>query len=846
MRRKSLVALPLITIIFFLCRAQAQTKITGSVHDAETGAILAGANILLEELNLGTISDGEGKFIFRSIPPGKYTVSAGFVGYQILKQTVRISGEAEYPLVFGLMPAILAGQSIEITSTRAREGETPVTFSNLTNKDISNSYTAADIPMILDKLPNTYSYSLTGDNLGYSFLSIRGFDQKRVGVMINDIPMNDPEDHQVYWVDLPDLAESTEDIQVQRGVGSSIYGTSTFGGSVNILTKNFASDKYMRITFGGGSYNTIKALAEYKSGLIDNTYAFYARVSQIASDGYRLHSQSDLWAYFIGMERYDRSFVTRINIINGHERTHPDWYGIPSDILSVDRRYKYETYDNAVDDFTQPQVHLISEWNIGTSAQIANTFYYIHGSGYYENLKEKQSLDAFGMRPYATSDPNLFGPDSLRYYATDPEVDSLLYVSPNGKYEVTATDLVRQKWVKKNQYGWIGKLTYGMDDGFMTIGASVYGFASDHYGKVLWAKHLPVEYDAERKYYGYSGERFYSSGYFNMLYNAFPKTKMMANLLYEYKNQKFKHRQEGLFAPEAMNRYQVNYNFFSPRVGVTYSFNERLSSYWNISFAQREPSDDDLYNWWSGADELGQAPLFARSDTIRTNGQIRYIEWQEPYVQPESVVDYETGISFQGDKIKMKGSLYYMDFRNEIVLSGDRDNEGRPIKGNADKTVHTGVEMQGEYVFHNSLHIGGNAAYSKNYFKAFIQREDGEDRDQSGNNLAGFPNWLANFYTTINVNNLNSTLSWRYVGKRYLDNTNNKARTVAAYNIFNLHFSYRIKNVLAVPEMRMLFRINNLFNVIYETYGYYDSWSETAYLYPGAPRNYYLGIVFSL
>ncbi|MCP4367900.1 MAG: TonB-dependent receptor plug domain-containing protein, partial [Deltaproteobacteria bacterium] len=174
-------------------------------------------------------------------------------------------------------------------------------------------YTASDIPMLLSEVPGVYSYSLTGDNLGYSFLKIRGFDQRRIGVMINDIPLNDPEDQEVYWVDLPDMTESIQDIQIQRGVGSSVYGTSTFGGSVNIKTTNFNSEKSAKLTFGGGSYNTRKAAAEYNSGMIKNTYAFYGRFSKITSDGYRRYSASELQSYFLGFERYDKDMITRVN-----------------------------------------------------------------------------------------------------------------------------------------------------------------------------------------------------------------------------------------------------------------------------------------------------------------------------------------------------------------------------------------------------------------------------------------------------------------------------------------------------------------------------------------------------
>lgn len=843
MCNKYLYPIIFISLIVLSRHSQGQAVIRGHVYDAESGALLAGANLMIEELNKGTISDGEGNFVFKSILPGNYTVSAGFIGYQPLKKKIQINENIEYEIIFPLFPAILSGQSVEITSTRAIEGKTPVTFSNLSRKEISEYYTAADVPMILNRMPNTFSYSLTGDNIGYSFLSIRGFDQKRVGVMINDIPMNDPEDHQVYWVDLPDLAESTEDIQVQRGVGCSIYGTSTFGGAINILTKNYSSDKFMRLTIGGGSYNTRKALAEYNSGLIDNKYGFYARVSKISSDGYRRDSGSDLRAYFFGMERLDRDFVTRINIVNGHERTHPDWYGIDVTTLAKDRRFKWETYDDTVDDFSQPQIQLINEWNITAASKISNTLYYIQGSGYYENLKETEPLTGFGMLPYDTFDPTLFGADSLNYYQADTN-DVL--IMRNGEYRVINTDLVRQKWVKKNQYGWIGKYTYAMGDGLMTLGASAYLFDSDHYGKVIWAKHMPSYYSPERIYYGYNGERYYGSGYFNILYNAYPNTNVMANLLYEFKNVKFRHRQEGLFEPIDMNRYTLTYNFFSPRIGVTYTLLNNLSCYTNISYSQREPSDDDLYNDFSGADELGATPLFASSDTIRSGGRIRFVEWSNPYVKPESVTDFEIGIGYITALCNLKANVYYMDFSNEIIMLGDRDKEGRPIKGNADKTIHKGVEIQAEFSLKPYMRTGGNLSLSKNYFKSFIQKNDQGEKDLSGNDLAGFPGWLANFYMAFTVENLNTTIFWRYVGKRFLDNTSMSERSMPSYNLFDLNLSYGLKNISLFPDLRIFFRINNLFNTEYETYGYYDRWYETSYLYPGAPRNYYLGVTLNM
>jgi iron complex outermembrane recepter protein len=829
--------------------AQSSGRIDGRVIDGETGEVLAGANLLLEDSNQWTTSDTKGQFEFESLAANIITISAGYIGYRVAKLRVDLSRSQRVTVTIPLQPIILQGQAIVVTATRAIERETPVTFSNITAEQIDQQHTVADLPMLLSQMPNTYSYSLTGDELGYTFLKIRGFDQKRIGVMINDIPLNDPEDQQVYWVDLPDLAESAEDIQVQRGVGNAGYGHPTFGGSVNIKTEIFASEREIKIMMGGGSYNTRKLLAEYKSGLLQNTYAIYGRFSRILSDGYRRNSSSDLTAFFLGFEKYDRDMITRLNIFYGTERTHPDWDGIPRDMLSYDRRYKKEMYPNAVDDFKQPQYQLINDWQISPFFNLSNTFYYIRGQGYYENLKEQTRLREYGMDEFNTTDPALFGADSLDYYATAG--DSTLFRESDGSYRVEKTDLVRQKWVEKNQYGWIGKLNYNTEDAIMTFGTSIYLFDSDHYGKVLWAKNIPADYSAEYEYHGYNGLKYNVSVYLNYLYRLMRKTTVMTNLLYEHKQYTFEQRAEGLFRGSELNRYQVGYDFFNPRVGLNYDVSPDLNVYGNISVAQREPSDDDLFDQFTGADDLGADPLFERTDTVRTAGRVEYVRWSEPLVYPELVLDYEAGLGYQQRNWNLKLNVYYMDFRNEIVPLGTVDNDGMPVKGNAEQTIHAGVEFSIAAKPLSYFSLDGNIAWSENYFKKYTERVVTDwntmvvsRNDLSGNPIAGFPGLVANVCLGLKGRNLYSCLLYRYIGKQYLDNYGYEDRTIDPFNRLDLILDYRLDRVLSFAEIRLLLKINNVLDALYETAGYYDSWDERAYYYPAAPRNYYLSVGF--
>jgi iron complex outermembrane recepter protein len=820
--------------------SQQVTQIQGMVYDDNSGVGLAGANIRLEEMNQGISSADSGKFSFSDIPNGRYTISVGYIGYKLKKISVLVKNTEKMFIPINLVPYILDGQTVEVTGTRAIEGETPVAFTNISNKELEETYTASDVPMILNEVPGVYAYSLTGDNLGYSFLKIRGFDQRRIGVMINDIPLNDPEDQEVYWVDLPDLAESVQDIQIQRGVGSTIYGTSTFGGSVNIKTSNYAAERSSQITLGGGSFNTRKALLEYNSGLVNNSYSFYGRFSKITSDGYRRNSSSDLQSFFLGFERYDKDIVTKLNIFSGEEVTHPDWDGIPESILQNDRRYKLETYKNAVDNFTQSHFQLINEWTINSRMSWHNSFFYVRGEGFYENQKTGKKLTDFGMNYFETTDPGFFGADSLNYYLSDNDT---LVVSAENKYTLRRTDLVRQKWVKKNQYGWITKFTFDAGDGFATLGSSMYLFDSHHFGKVLWAKHIPSQYSADRKYYDYNGDRYAIALYFNYLYDVFEDAKLMTNLLYEHKSSEFQQSETALYTNDLLNRYTVSYNFVSPRIGLNYSISPQISVYGNLSFAQREPADNELWDNFTGPDDLGVQPLFEDSKTVTKNGQIQYIEWSNSMIDPESVFDYEAGVNYNAGNIKSSLNLYYMDFRNEIVPLGSLHNDGSPVKGNAEQTVHMGAEFDLHYKPVNYFQFSGNFSYSNNYFKEFIQNTyDGGTEDLGGNKISGFPELMGNLRVTNYWNNLTSSISLRYVGKQYLDNTENEERTIDAFNLANFAIDYRLKDFIYFPEVRFMFTVNNVFDTSYEAAGYY--YFENFY-YPGAVRNYYFGLTLN-
>ncbi|UCH09575.1 MAG: TonB-dependent receptor, partial [Fidelibacterota bacterium] len=688
-----------IILTLFICHGTlvAASTVSGRVLDKDSLQPLHGANVLVEELGIGSATDEGGRYTVENIPDGEYTISTSMIGYTVSKALVAMPASED--IDFLLAPAVIPGQAIIITGDRVRKGQAPIPFTDITRKQIEERGTLQDIPMLLEMVPGIYSYSDAGNGIGYTFLKLRGFDQRRVNVSIDGVPLNDPEDHNVYWVDIPNLLANVEDIQVQRGIGTSLYGRNAFGGSVNMVTSNFPGERRFGVEVGAGSYNTRKYSIDFLSGLINNTYSFYGRFSRITTDGYRRDAWSELWSYFLSAVRYGRNTSLKINVYGGPERSHAAWDASPASVLAEDHRHNpYSFYDNETDNFNQPHYELHYQWRIGDNLVLRNSFFYIRGEGYYEQLKDARKLEEYGIEEFKTLDPDLFGADSLEYYSgidLDGDWENDALESEDGYFTLERTDLVRQKWVLKDQYGWIPTLRSEFDKGRVSVGMEISTFTSDHFGKVLWAKYLPQSANPEDPYYTYTGEKFWVSPFIHVLFQPSSKLALMGELQYQYKTYSFMQREAGNFSGSLRNAYNVSYHFVHPRAGVNYNPMPGVDLFVYLGAASREPSDDDLFDVWDGPDDLGKAPLFAQSDTVRKGGEIAYIEWDEPRTEPESLTDIEVGGGYRNDFLSLNATLYYMFFTNEIVPYGGVDDDRFPITGNAESTIPRGIELEG-------------------------------------------------------------------------------------------------------------------------------------------------------
>ncbi|RMG60929.1 MAG: TonB-dependent receptor [Calditrichaeota bacterium] len=772
---------------------------------------------MLQPLKTGTTTDEHGRFRFKDLAPGQYRLEVSFLGYVSWQGQLKLAAGQQVHLPIALTPTALPGQEVVVEATRAREGETPVVFSNISSQYIQENHTVEDIPMMLTEIPNVFAYSDAGNGTGYSYVKIRGFDQKRVGVMVNGIPLNDPEDHQVYWVDLPDVAESLENIQIQRGVGSSLYGISTFGGSLNLLTQAPSLERRLEVFSNYGSYNSRKFGFEFNSGLLKNRWTVYARFSRLLSDGYRERSGTAQWAYFATISRLGDRSLTQINLYGGKEITHAAWDASPESVLRVNPRHNPITYENAIDNFSQPHFELHHTIRFSPGLRWKNSLFYIRGKGYYESLKEGRDLWEYGLAPQ---------PDSLE------------------------SDLIRQKWVAKNQYGWISEASLQHSRGELTLGTYLSLFNSDHWGEVDKLINPPFNVvglersgDLNFRYYQYSGDKYYITAFLNELYRPHRRVNVMVNLHFQHMRYQFQHGKAGNFVGPFRHTFEVNYNFFNPRVGVTWKAHRAVTVFGNVSLAQREPADDELYDIFQGPDDLGVPPLFARADTIRRNGQVEKIRWHDPLVKPERLLDLELGGSARLGRSEWKANLFWMNFHNEIVPFGQFDEEGNPIRGNAERTVHRGVELSSRIPLPARLEFRGNLSLNDNYFSDFKMTDYGGNQvDLSGNTIAGFPEWLANARLTYRGRGLVLSLHLQHVGKQYLDNTQNEDRIIPSFDLLNATALWTIKPARSARSVQFSLRLNNILDKRYFTAGYYDSWTNENYYWPGAGFNVIAGL----
>jgi len=760
--------------------------------------------------------------------------------------------------------------AVSVSSTNAELRTNSVTFSNISRELLEATQTNQDIPMLLNQMPSIVSYSENGNGIGYSNISIRGFDQRRIAVLINGIPQNDPEDHNLYWINYSDISESMENIQIQRGAGLINYGAAAIAGSINLTGINFSKDKYIKLSTGGGfqefggiennnflSTNNSKFKFEYSSGLIDEKYAFYGKMSRINSWGYRDQSFSFMNTFYLSAIRYDENLSTQINVYGGNQNDGLAYYGTPKsftkDVNLRRQNFNYWEYDSTgqnfsfgsemkrfeVEDFSSPHFEIINEYKISDDITVNSSLFYFTGKGYFD-FSGAGWTDASTFR---LNESNGFA------NAEDPR------------------NPIIRSWVSNKQVGWIPKINIKHNDGILTIGAELRLHNSMSNGNLIYAENLPNNFDNNFNFYSYEGNREIFSIFAREIYNIDDNKNINIEAQLVRQGYRLGNEKDGINNTSYYDMngniktggdiFNIHYWFLNPRVGFNWNIDEQNNFYTNIAVTSREPRMQNLYQ--ASQSYIGSTPQFA-SIQLDTN-KVGY-DFNSPLVKPETMLNVEIGWNYVEQNFSFNSTVYLMEYFNELVKSGQIDIFGRPLDGNADRTRHIGLELASSYVLFNAsnhkLQIDANTTLSQNYIiNSDYFTETGDKISLDNNRIAGFSDLIANLSLNYKYENLNLILNGKYVGDLITDNFGDLLRTddriktdlgsgyyfdnkLDAYFIMNLAINYKFNNIFDTKSINLQMNVNNLTNNLYAAMG------NGRFFFAGAERNMYLGIELEL
>lgn len=739
--------------------------INGKVTDIK-GLPLAGASISIENTILGVHSDQNGDFTLQVFRGGNYIIHFSFIGYE--SEIRNVSLRADTVMNITLKSKSFLTEEVLVNATRAGD-HTPMAYSTVTKDDISKANIAQDVPYLLGYTPSLVVSSDAGTGVGYTYINIRGTDVNRINVTIDGIPVNDAESHGVWWVDMPDLASSSDNIQIQRGVGTSTNGAGAFGATINFQTSDLKKEPYAEVNSSYGSFNTSKNTVNFGTGLINKKFAVDGRFSKIWSDGYIDRAFSDLKSFYISGTLYGESSILKLIIFSGVEHTYQAWNGVPKDSLKTHRTYNAYTYKNETDNYWQDNYQLHYSKVISSDFSVNAAIHYTRGKGYYENLVPNTNYSSFNL-------PNaIINSDTI-----------------------STSDFITQRWLRNDFYGFTYSLNYTKNNINAVIGGGWNQYLGNHFGDIIWAKIVTFEGESYRWYQG-TGNKKDLNTFLKVNYSLSEKLNLYGDLQFRKINYSIGGFDENLKDVTQNHRY----NFFNPKAGFTYNFDKNQKVYASFGVSQREPVRSD----------------FTDADPGKT-----------PF--PEKLFDYETAYEYHSSGTMFRVNLYYMNYKDQLILTGRINNVGSAIYTNVPKSFRQGIEFETGIQILKNLSWNANLTLSRNIIPVFIDYTDNWDtsiQDQSTlkNKTISFSPFViaASVIDYYPFSDFQVILNSKYVGKQFIDNTQNADRMLNAYFLQNISFLYTIKSKL-FKELTCQFAVNNLFDKKYETNAWVYKYDE--------------------
>ena len=784
----------LITLVTFLSLAPAllaQSRLSGTIVDV-AGLPLADVSVVVgADGRFGAATDRNGRFEISGVGEGELRLRAQHLGYVPI-DTMLIAATENVTLRMTRAAMFLG--AAEVTALRAGD-RAPFAKSVVRREQIDRINTGIDLPFLLEQQPGVVATSDGGTGIGYTYLRIRGTDGTRTNITLNGVPFNDAESQGAFLVNLPDLASSMEDIEVQRGVGSSTNGPAAFGASVNIRTTAVKREPWALLSVSGGSFSTKRYSVSAGTGLIDGRFSLDARLSSITTDGYVDRASADLKSYFLQGAWVGAKRSLRFITFRGKEITYQAWGGVPRDVIDTNRTFNPYTYENEVDNYDQAHYQLLFDQRLSPNVTLNATLFRVDGAGYFEQFKEDDELTAYGIAPAVI----------------------------NG--DTTATsDLIRRRWLDNTLLGANANADIGLGKHRLVLGASYSDYRGKHFGELIWARYAGSTEIGDR-YYDNDARKSDLSAFVKLTYAVRHNIDAYGDLQFR----SVSHRLEMLNAGFVREQQPIAFSFFNPKAGVTWSMSNSDRAYASIAVANREPNREDL------------------QETTPSSRP-----------RSERLLDYELGYERRTGGMSMGVNCYLMDYADQLVLTGELNDVGAALRTNVARSYRAGAELMGALRISKRLTWRANAAFSRSRVRAFTEYVDDWDNGGQAaytyaeSELPFAPGVVAGSELTIHAwkskrGTADLTLATKYVSRQFLDLSASPDRMLDPFlvNDLRLNATWLAKGTKGI-DFNLTLR--NLFSELYESNGWVYSYvsdgrrQEFVGLYPQAPLNLLGGV----
>lgn len=794
--------------------AYSQHSLKGMVSDAD-GQPVPYAHVILSSTFAGTHTGVDGSYLIRNLRPGDYTLEVSCIGYARTSKVISVNGETTCHVK--LEPSVLLSDEVVIQA-QALDARTPVAYREVNAGTIRSDNSGQDITYIMSLTPSMVVSSDAGTGIGYTGINIRGTDVKRINVTVNGIPLNDAESHGVFWVNMPDFASSVQSLQIQRGVGTSTNGAGAFGATINMQTTTLNEKPYAEIASSAGSFNSFKNTVSVGTGLLNNHFTFDARLSKIESDGFIDRAYSDLKSFYFSGGWHSKAGILKATIFSGKEITYQAWWGVPKVKLLNDtagmrryldhwlftqeeydhmvnsdsRTYNYYTYENEIDHYQQDHYQLHFSREFSKNWYLNAALHYTYGRGYFEGYKTGDDFADYALPMF------ILGADT-----------------------VASTDFITRKWLDNDFGGGVASIRYLKGKWDMVTGGGYNYYAGRHFGDIVWAK-IVTYTDETKRWYHSTGDKSDGNVFVKGHYQLTSRLSSYADIQVRSIEYAIKGNDDDL-RDVTQDR---SYLFFNPKAGLTYQPGGGQRMYLSFATAHREPTRSDF----TDADS-GLVP------------------------KPERLNDYELGYHIHRPTYYAGMNVYYMDYKDQLILTGQINNVGAPIMMNAPRSFRMGVEFEAAVKFHNTIEVAGNMTLSRNLIFNFTEYIDDWDNGgqvwmQLGNpNISFSPSVISALSIKAEpFKNLTTELRSKYVGRQYIDNTSSLDRSLDPYLVSDLLVSYKLTPGWA-SGVEIQGKVINLFDEEYETYAWVyrylyggKEYTMDGY-FPQAGRNFMLGLV---